>query len=301
MPIFTLPKNDSRDEIVVKTEKKLGSGSYGIVYEILFNSIPSALKIVKKDKSDDGIREEIELIQYLIKNYPDCNVDNILCYTDISEDDENIYFVSDLMKMDLEKFIRSSEYKKLPFSKKINIIWDITNQTIRGIDALHKIGVIHRDIKLPNILINKKGNKYTVKISDFGLSCIIQRCDGFSGTPINLPPDITFGKNIKWTPEADLYSFGVALYRLLTHKYLNTAQNLIEYENRNLSGKELLDEYMKVYDRKMNSLNNIRDKLSKSRSSVKSKYDKLVSVVKELTYPKYKKKITATDVIKMLK
>lgn len=302
MPRLVLPKNESRPEIAVKTIRKLGSGSYGVVYKIMFNNVPSALKIVKKTSPEETefLRKEIELIQYLIKNYPGCSADNILCYSDISEDSQNIYFVSDLMKIDLEKFLQSKEYKNMSICRKIDIIWDITKQIINGLKSLHKIGVIHRDIKLPNILINKKDKRYIAKIADFGLSCMIKDCKGVSGTPIYLPPHIILGENVKWTPDVDLYSLGTSIYRMITNKDITTPSELLDYEERKLTPNTALPEYIKKYNQRIKYLQRIKSKLSICNPYTKRKFDKLVVLVKELAKPKYTKEIKIDNLIKFL-
>ena len=61
----------------------------------------------------------------------------------------------------------SDELKQGPISLKrgLKIVWDIC----RGLSAAHQVGVVHRDIKPPNILINDSG---LVKVVDFGLAAL---------------------------------------------------------------------------------------------------------------------------------
>jgi serine/threonine protein kinase len=302
MPNFILPRTESRDEMNVKTIKKLGSGSYGIVYEINFKGKPSALKVVRKNREEESLlREEIELIQFLIKNDPNCKIEQLLCYRDISEDDGNIYFVSDLMESDLEKFRKSEPYKNLSFSEKIDIIYDITKKIVKGLDALHKVGVIHRDIKLKNILTNRKDRGYDVKIADFGISCIMEQCEGFNGTPMYLPPYVNNNKRvIKWTPRIDLYSFGITLYRLILNRDMVTSKFLTDIDNKDLNLDDSIREYVDNYDKKIKQLEKLKSKLLDASSSTQRKFDKLVSLVKKLSHPKMEDHITTKDIIQFL-
>ena len=66
----------------------------------------------------------------------------------------------------------------------------IFKQLIEGLQYIHKKRILHRDIKLDNILLDGKGN---VKIADFGFSCIFDPNDGLDtiiGTPLYMAPEI---------------------------------------------------------------------------------------------------------------
>ena len=56
--------------------------------------------------------------------------------------------------------------REITWKKKIHILYNI----VKGMEYLHKCGIIHRDIKTPNILV---GSDWSIKITDFGSSCIL--------------------------------------------------------------------------------------------------------------------------------
>ena len=87
-------------------------------------------------------------------------------------------------------------------------------QIMQGIAYMHTIGIVHRDIKLDNILLDGNGN---VKIGDFGVSrrveheeLLFEQC----GTPAYIAPEIVQEIGYKGLP-VDIWSAGVCLYAIL--------------------------------------------------------------------------------------
>lgn len=304
MPKIVLPKTDTRDELKITTVKKLGSGTFGKVYQIKYNGKPAALKVVDKSTTKstiDDLRQEIDIIYEMIKKFPKCKSKNLLCYVDISEDEDNIYFISDLMMNDLEKFLSSKHFTKLDGCKQVDVIWNIINQIIEGLNHLHDAGIIHRDVKLANILINKSKNKYTVKLADFGLSCLRNICSGMVGTPEFLPPRAVFKKKITWTPQDDFYSVGVTLYSILTGGEMMTSGDEInKYLQDEINMREALKIYNEKYDERIQILDDIRETMSECSLDTRNKLDKLIELTKELSRPQYNKIVSKSFIKKIL-
>lgn len=82
-------------------------------------------------------------------------------------------------------------------------------------DHLHSINVVHRDIKLDNVLI-EEGSR-AVKLIDFGFSVIVsqQKLKVFCGTPSYMCPEIVRKKDYDGKP-VDMWALGVLLYVMLT-------------------------------------------------------------------------------------
>ena len=96
-----------------------------------------------------------------------------------------------------------------------------TREAAEGLSALHRMDVVHRDVKPSNILLDNNGH---AKIADFGLIQVSHGLTGRStynqnathpGTPAYMSPeqrDIT----VYLTPASDIYSLGLVLFELLT-------------------------------------------------------------------------------------
>ena len=166
---------------------KLGSGSYGNVYECKKNNSNNtyALKVkkIKQNNTDIQIddKHEIELLQYLSTGDGHPNIIKVIDPKGEKfkfEDTEVIPVVLmekadmsiDLLYDDIPYFNSDKDYfkpKSLKFTK------DIFSQLFSGLKYLYEKSVCHFDIKPANILIKKEGDKYVYKITDFGLSAKI--------------------------------------------------------------------------------------------------------------------------------
>lgn len=142
---------------------------------------------------------------------------NITSLNEIYETEKSIYLVLDLYKgKSLDQYL--DEEGKLDESKASIILIGVLN----GISYLHSKKIMHRDIKLQNILFKKKEKKLTSQnliIVDFGLAqyeddekYIYTRC----GTPGYVAPEVLRAKDpkSKYTCACDVFSTGILLHLL---------------------------------------------------------------------------------------
>ncbi len=98
-----------------------------------------------------------------------------------------------------------------------------------GLAAAHSKGVIHRDLKPQNIMMNKRGE---IMIMDFGLAALTDQLSGGearNGTPAYMSPEQLKGTDV--TAKSDIYSLGLVLYELFTGRRpfeSSSVQGLIE-------------------------------------------------------------------------
>ena len=106
---------------------------------------------------------------------------------------------------------------------------------IDGLEYLHSQGVVHKDIKPGNVLIDNSG---LVKISDLGVSELLDRytsddiCTTSQGSPAFQPPEIASGAESFHGFKVDVWSSGVTLYNIVSGKYPFEGDNIYKlFEN----------------------------------------------------------------------
>jgi serine/threonine-protein kinase len=111
---------------------------------------------------------------------------------------------------------------RLPGDKAV----EIARQLCAGLAAAHDTGVLHRDFKPSNVMIDGRGK---ARITDFGLASVANELRGDqvrSGTPAYMSPEQLTGKEV--TVKSDLYALGLVLYELFTGKRAFDAGSLPE-------------------------------------------------------------------------
>ncbi|ADM11049.1 Spk1-like Ser/Thr protein kinase [Encephalitozoon intestinalis ATCC 50506] len=155
--------------------------------------------------------------------------ENIVKVVDKFESANHVYIVEELCDLNLVSFLNEYEVDE-------DVALKILRMILCGLRHIHSMGVIHRDLKLGNILL--KGN--TVKICDFGLSCYAEEnSNEFCGTMDYLAPEVIEGR--KYSQGVDIWSAGIVFYVLLTKKKFYESLSSLECskELKDLLGKLL--------------------------------------------------------------
>jgi hypothetical protein len=118
---------------------------------------------------------------------------------------------------------------KLPHDKAL----ELTREICSGLAAAHALGVIHRDLKPPNIMIDGRGR---ARVTDFGLAALDDDPagkGGFAGTPAYMAPEQLRGGEA--SQKTDLYALGLIAYEMFTGKRrfeARTSDELLEQHER---------------------------------------------------------------------
>src|SRR6202040_3823789 len=111
---------------------------------------------------------------------------------------------------------------RLPTDKGI----EIARKLCAGLAAAHEKGVLHRDLKPGNVMLDSRGQ---VLLTDFGLAGLADQISGpevRNGTPQYMAPEQLAGKEV--TARSDIYSLGLVFYEIFTGKRPFEANSLAE-------------------------------------------------------------------------
>lgn len=189
---------------------ELGKGKFGNVCSVTYkeNEEKRALKIIdkyilKKDKLTHQIEREIEIHSNI--NHP-----NIINFYASFSDDKCIYLLLEYFpSQNLYEFTKRG-YMKL----EDKLVQNYIRQILLAVEYLHSLQIIHRDLKLENVLVDT--NNY-IKIIDFGWSVRIkdnEKHKRLCGTLEYLSPEMVMGH--EYNENIDIWSIGIIAYELLT-------------------------------------------------------------------------------------
>ena len=207
---------DNRYSII----KKIDSGGYGIVYMVTDNQENGQKYAAKIYKFLKGVEREIEIFNILKKLHNPFLINLIREGKGTIIHNESVYENKKYLILELAPRYNLFQYIDSTGEFKEIHCKIISKKILEAINAMHKNGVYHLDIKLENILLDEK---FEPKITDFGLSKKKEETtDGFlegrMGTKNYMPPQMFIG-NKKFNPiKADIFSLGVTIFTLSAGK-----------------------------------------------------------------------------------
>ena len=235
----------------IRLQKKIGGGNFSNVY-LGYNEITNkyfGVKIIQdsnlQTQNDfERLQKEINISSLLIHK-------NLNSLIDVFYQDQNFFLIfeyssgGNLLEYICEKRIISEE-----------IAFIIFRQILDGIYYLHQNNIVHRDIKLENILIDIFPN---IKLTDFGFS---EYFDGenllntFCGTLAYISPECLLHKKFNGF-QSDIWSLGVLLYVLVTGSYPWSVKKI------SITKYQILNGLYEIPSNISSSLNNLISKLLK--------------------------------------
>ena len=213
---------DINDYYLFKCE--LGKGKFGHVFlaERLKDKKLVAIKSVLKCNPTE---EEYKINRWestIFNSLKNIIHPNVIKAIQRFESEKKIFFVFEYINgSDLKKYMKSYQY-----NENINSLLNIMNiafQILKGVECLHKYGIIHRDIKTENIMVNedykeeiKETPKNSIKIVDFGLSRILGKFECSEdpyGSLCYKAPELI--QHIKYNFKVDIWAIGVTLFYII--------------------------------------------------------------------------------------
>ncbi|HEX7054441.1 MAG TPA: serine/threonine-protein kinase [Burkholderiales bacterium] len=203
---------------------ELGRGAMGIVYKAEDPNLDRvvALKTVIVDPNAEGADEYRKRFILEAKAAGKLNHPHIVTTFDCGEHDGLAYLAMELIEgTDLRSRLKS---EPLPAAEAV----EIARQVAEGLAYAHERGVVHRDIKPGNIMLNARGQ---AKIMDFGLARMRAADHKTStgmvlGTPRYMSPEQISGQPVDH--RSDIFSLGIVLYEMLTGTRLFSGEDMAQ-------------------------------------------------------------------------
>jgi calcium-dependent protein kinase len=191
-------------------QEKLGSGGYSSVYRCTDHvGVRYACKVLPiKENKRSRVQQEIEILTLLR------DTTKVIKLVEACEDIQSFYIIQEWCKGgDIKDYLGTKDmYGE-------NTVASIVRGTLRGLYHIHKKGIIHMDIKGPNILFADKTDDAEIKLVDFGAAIINNtgkdtiETNGIVGTPWFISPE-ALGHTVSY--KSDIWSVGVLAYQLLS-------------------------------------------------------------------------------------
>ncbi|KIX90395.1 serine/threonine protein kinase [Staphylococcus microti] len=192
-------------------QQVLGGGGmskvYGAMDTILDRKV--AIKLIQIPPSEK--QATIDRFEREVQNTTQLSHENIVSVWDVGEEDDCFYLV-----MEYIEGMTLSEYIKTHGALEPKTAVAYINQVLQGIQHAHEQGIVHRDIKPQNMMIDPND---TIKIVDFGIAKALSettmtQTNHVIGTVQYLSPEQAKGE--KTGEQSDIYSIGIVLYEMLT-------------------------------------------------------------------------------------
>lgn len=202
----------------------LGKGGFARVYRATDTLLDRVVAVKVFNTADSGHYTVLEEIKKVIKyDHP-----NLLRYYDVAIlENTNAFGEKEVLQVGIMEYANAGDLKtfaqKNPDSP---ILYQLLQQVLNGLYFLHNKGIIHRDLKPQNILLKEENGILTAKISDFGISRLIDSQTNSAsltiGTIEYMAPEQfspnKYGIEGKISSNVDLWSFGIMVHELVTNK-----------------------------------------------------------------------------------
>ncbi len=231
--------------------EQIGQGSFGNVYRARDTRLDRdvALKLLRKGRQTTELAEKILHEGRILARVRHRNV--VTVFGAEERDGRVGLWMEYIRGRTLEQLLRSTG----PFGAREAAL--IGQELCRALAAVHKAGLVHRDIKAQNVMREEGGR---LVLMDFGagqyVHAVAARSGRLTGTPLYLAPELMRGGDA--TVQSDIYSLGVLLFHLVTAQYPVNASSLDDLRTAHLEGRrfrlhdarpDLADDFARVVER----------------------------------------------------
>jgi tRNA A-37 threonylcarbamoyl transferase component Bud32 len=194
-----------------RLDAQVGSGGMSTVYKAFDTVLERcvAIKLMHRPLANDS--DQLERFRREARAVAQLNHPHIVGVIDAGEDDGAPFIVFEFVEGEtLKDRIRRNGRLAIPEAVAYAI------EIARALGAAHAQGIVHRDVKPQNVLVDEEG---TAKVTDFGIARTLDQegltADGrVLGTTDYVSPEQALGHDV--TGQSDLYSLGIVLYEMLT-------------------------------------------------------------------------------------
>uniref|UniRef100_M4E220 non-specific serine/threonine protein kinase n=1 Tax=Brassica campestris TaxID=3711 RepID=M4E220_BRACM len=197
-------------ELTVGT--RVGIGFFGEVFRGVWNGTDVAIKLfLEQDLTAENMEDfcnEISILRQVV-----IHVFAVVLFLGACTKPPRLSMITEYMELGSLYYLihMSGQKKKLSWHRRLRMLRDIC----RGLMCIHRMKVVHRDLKSANCLVDKH---WTVKICDFGLSRIMtdenMKDTSSAGTPERMAPELI--RQEPFTEKCDIFSLGVIMWELST-------------------------------------------------------------------------------------
>src|SRR5213595_2031969 len=194
-----------------RLDAQVGTGGMSTVYKA-FDTVlerPVAIKLMHREIASDS--DQLERFRREARAVAQLNHPHIVTVIDAGEDDNTPYIVFEYVEGETLKD-RIRRHGRLPIQEAIAYAIEIA----RALGAAHARGIVHRDVKPQNVLVDEEGS---AKVTDFGIARSVDdsglTAEGrVLGTTDYVSPEQALGHDVNG--QSDIYSLGIVLFEMLT-------------------------------------------------------------------------------------
>jgi NIMA (never in mitosis gene a)-related kinase len=222
--VIVAPRSNTTRLEDFEIQRKLGKGSFGVVYAVTRRRDPMEKKktyVMKQISMGPSRADQEDAIN-------ECRVLAKLNHAHVVRYHESFVASGNRLCIVMEYAPKGTVHSLVqgakPKTLAEDVVWKLTLQSALGLHHIHSLKILHRDIKAENIFLDKDGN---AKIGDLGVAKVMTRTVDFAktlvGTPYYLSPELC--ENKPYNHKSDVWSLGCVVYEMMTGSHPFNAQN----------------------------------------------------------------------------